>query len=195
MKGNGLFERNLVICEHSLATDRGIRIGLSFGGGATAERYCQDSNCEAEHSNGVMRNNIVLNCSRDVGIYLNRAQNSYRYNNLLHNNLGLDIRFPSSSATLVNNIISGRIKERDGAVAHAKNNLIDSDCVGKQRYGCSFDQLYANPAASDLRLTRFDNPLQGQALPITELTDDFCSAPRHCSQDLGPFNTFKVSSA
>lgn len=189
MKGNsanGLFERNLVICEHKVAADRGIRIGLSFGGGATGRQFCRNRDCTIEHSNGVMRNNIILNCSHDVGIYLNKAANSRIYNNLLHNNLGIDVRFPTSSALVTNNIISGRIKDRDGGISHADNNHIDRNCVGNQRRYCGFDSLYSMPDIGDFRLSAFNNPIQARGNPIDELTDDFCGNPRTSPIDLGP---------
>mgnify|MGYP003865258583 CR=1 FL=1 len=82
MKGNshnGLFENNLINCEHTLPADLGLRIGLSFGGGGTGKQFCRDTNCDSEHTNGIIRNNIILNCSHDVGIYLNKAKHTKIY--------------------------------------------------------------------------------------------------------------------
>jgi len=84
LKGNsrdGVFERNLVICEwkHS----GGIRLGLSLGGGGTSPgaKTCMQEDCSVWHTDGIMRNNIAMNCTEDVGIYLSRARQSKIYNN------------------------------------------------------------------------------------------------------------------
>ncbi len=189
MKGggrNGIFEQNLVMCEYRLAPDRGIRIGLSFGGGGTGAQYCRNSDCSVEHRNGIMRNNIILNCSRDVGIYLNKGANSQIYNNLLHNTLGIDIRFETSSATIVNNIISGRVRARDGGTARQDNNLIDRHCLGAQRSFCSFDEVYVAPDQADFRLKIIDNVLQGTSAWTDLVMEDFCGKRRSKPTDLGP---------
>lgn len=82
----GLVERNLVVCTYDLATG-GTVIGISFGGGGTGNQFCAPAlnaavPCSVEHTDGVMRNNLIANCS-DVGIYLNRAKNSKVLNNTI----------------------------------------------------------------------------------------------------------------
>jgi hypothetical protein len=182
MKGNGsngIFERNLVICEMNLPADKGVRIGLSFGGGGTGTEYCRNNDCSTEHTNGTMRNNIIMNCSHDVGIYLNKSALTAIYNNLLFNSSGIDVRFDTTSAVIVNNIISGRIKERDGGVvALAKNNLIDVDCVAIDRKfsGCDFTDWFNDIKKLDLGLLHGDE-LLGKATANLELKDDFCGNP------------------
>ncbi|MFT5710412.1 MAG: hypothetical protein ACI8QT_001107 [Halioglobus sp.] len=189
MKGggsNGVFERNLIMCENQLMADRGIRIGLSFGGGGTGAEYCRNGDCSSEHSNGTMRNNIILNCSRDVGIYINKGSNSHIFNNLLHNTLGIDVRFTTSSAIIENNIISGRIKERDGGIAHSSNNLTDRNCVGSSRSYCSFDEIFAAPDSADLRLKEINETLWGKGHWTSLVASDFCGNPRSRPTDIGP---------
>jgi len=189
MKGggsNGLFERNMIICEHRLAPDRGIRIGLSFGGGGTGAKFCRNGDCNSEHVNGVMRNNIVLNCSRDVGIYLNRASTTLLYNNLLHNTLGIDVRYATSSATIINNIVSGRIKAREGGEFQAHNNLIDHLCLGAERSNCSFDKIYAAPDLADFRLELTEEIIRGTGRILSVVRNDFCDNPRDNHPDRGP---------
>jgi len=82
LKGNsrdGLFERNLIVCE--LLHRGGIRLGLSFGGGGSQpDSICKEGRCSPEHRNGVMRNNVIVNCPADVGIYLDEARDSRVYN-------------------------------------------------------------------------------------------------------------------
>jgi hypothetical protein len=126
LKGNsrdGVFERNLVICEwrHS----GGIRVGLSFGGGGvTSKALCQDGDCTYQHSGGLMRNNIVMDCPNDTGIYVNASRNVKILNNTIYNANGVDVRFPQSSAEIRNNIIAGGIRSRDDGAVTAENNLV-----------------------------------------------------------------------
>lgn len=181
MKGNsrsGLFERNLVMCEHRLPADAGIRIGLSFGGGGTKSLFCKEQNCDVEHQDGVMRNNIIANCSRDVGIYLNRAANTALYNNLLYNNLGIDIRFESSSATIDSNIISGRIRERDGGSSLSHNNVIAKNCLGATLKTCPLNNIYVAPKDGNFKPINNKTPAWNKANKTNPLSGrDFCGGP------------------
>ena len=142
LKGNsdhGLFERNLVICEWR--TSGGIRVGLSFGGGGTKNpKFCQGRSCTIQHYKGVMRSNIILNCPNDVGVYLNSAANTELINNTILNTAGVDVRFTGSFATLANNIIEGRVKERDGGRFREVNNVVERD----------LDDFYPNLGSYDL---------------------------------------------
>ena len=79
MSREGIFERNLVICE--LAHSGHIRVGLSFGGGGTGKGLFDEPVGGTEHSDGIMRNNIIMNCPNEVGIYLNKSSNTKIYNN------------------------------------------------------------------------------------------------------------------
>jgi len=178
MKGNshnGLFENNLIICEHTIPADIGTRIGLSFGGGGTGKKYCRDQDCSNEHSNGTMRNNIILNCSHDVGIYLNKSHNTNIYNNLIFNSLGIDIRFKTSSANIYNNIISGRIKARDKGNYKAENNIFDKDCIAPDRKfsGCDFTEWYWDITNADTTI-RNETPKKLMQGINTDFTTDFC---------------------
>lgn len=125
MKANsrdGVFERNLVICEWK--NRGGTRIGLSFGGGGgEAPPICDGGDCSVKHSNGIIRNNVIMNCPEDVGIYVNTSPGTKIYNNTLYDTFGIDVRFPQSSADIRNNIISGGVKVRDGARITSGTNL------------------------------------------------------------------------
>lgn len=189
MKGNGrggIFERNLVICEGQLPADEGIRVGLSFGGGGTAAKFCKEHNCEREFTSGIMRNNIIINCSRDVGIYLNRAANSEIYHNLLYNNLGVDVRFDTSTANLTNNIISGRIRDRDNGRSTTAGNYIFKNCLGESRQGCELSRAYHNPDRADFRLKNLDNSLWQEASEAPLIEEDFCGQPLPQVINAGP---------
>lgn len=119
---NGLVERNIVNCENNVKNDKSTRIGLSLGGGGTGPSFCRSGNCDTEYSNGTIRNNLILNCSQDVGIYLNRARNSTISHNSLINTLGIDVRFKASSAKFFNNLSDGPIRSRDGGTIEILSN-------------------------------------------------------------------------
>jgi len=145
LKGNsdgGVFERNLIVCEWK--HKGGTRLGLSFGGGGTEQKYCQGGNCKFEHYMGVIRGNVIMNCPRDVGIYLNKSANTQIINNTILNTTGVDVRFSTSFATIANNVIEGRIKDRDGGSHRATDNLVAD----------SFDDMYPNSLSYNLKPTK-----------------------------------------
>ncbi len=166
---DGVFERNLVICE--LAHTGQIRLGLSLGGGGTSpDDICEEASCAIEHEGGLLRNNIIVNCPADVGIYLNEAVDTLVYNNLLYNTTGIDARFAVTTAVFRNNLLSGVIRARDGAAIDDASNLVGVSPA-------DFALWFADPAASDFSL------LDGAALvdlgvQLAEVTDDFCAHPR-----------------
>jgi len=126
IKGNakrGLFDSNLVDCDYNLPQDNAIRVGLSFGGGGTGSAYCREGNCDVEHANGEMRNNIILNCAGDAGIYLNKAKATKLVHNTLINNTGIDVRFAASNAEVYGNALTSRIRERDQGTAVSQENI------------------------------------------------------------------------
>lgn len=127
IKGNasgGVFERNLVMCEANLKGGRHNALGLSFGGGGTGAAYHRDGVTGTETTGGVMRNNIIMHCPNDVGIYLNNAKDSLLENNIVYNTVGVDVRYSQSSALLSNNVISGRVNNREGGQHQLESNLI-----------------------------------------------------------------------
>lgn len=179
LKGNsrdGLFERNLVMCERDHTG--GIRLGLSFGGGGSGPpSICEDGTCIPEHQNGVMRNNIIVNCPQDVGVYLNNAANTKIYNNNLYNTTGIDVRFSASTADLRNNILSGAIRNRDGGTSTKAAN----------REGVTLLQWttwFLNPAGAIFSLLNGSQVVNlGQVLP--QVPDDYCGSARGTSPDIG----------
>ncbi len=125
---NGLIEKNIILCEWDVKHEKtiDIRIGISLGGGGTETKYCQDRTCEYEHQNGIIKDNTILNCINDVGIYLNKASQTQLLSNTINHSLGIDVRYKESSTIIQDNIIHGRIKKRDGASVQILNNIINS---------------------------------------------------------------------
>lgn len=180
-KGNGfrnIFERNLVICRLNLKLDEAVQVGLSFGGGGTTKTSCRNQVCSQEHSGGIARHNIVMNCS-DVGIYLNKSANTEIYNNMLINTVGIDTRFKASSAVIANNFISGRIRDRNGGVSEELSNIVtDLEDVS---------QYYVNPMSGDFTLKNRAGII-GQGVNLQKIEQDFCGNDRKLGQiDIGAF--------
>lgn len=98
-----------------------VRIGLSLGNGGTNEKFCQRNNCDFEHDNGVIKNNLVLNCINDVGIYINKASNTKLLNNVILNSLGIEARSAKTTIIAYKNDIDGDITKTQGA----KINIIN----------------------------------------------------------------------
>jgi len=170
LKGNsrdGLFERNLVMCARNFTG--GTRLGLSLGGGGTAPQFCEDGSCNTEHQNGILRNNLIVNCS-DVGIYLNRAQNTLVDHNTLYATTGIDVRFATSSATLRNNALTGAIRNRDGGTSTQSGNLANVALATMQAW-------FQDPVNADFRALDVA-ALVDQGAGGTAVIDDYCGDDR-----------------
>jgi hypothetical protein len=168
---NGILERNLVMCEwrHKGMT----RVGLSLGGGGTGKKYCVNQNCATEHTNGTIRNNIILNCPKDVAIYLNKAKATKIYHNTLYKTRGIDVRFDASAADVWNNLLSGDIRRRDGGVHVEMNNTP------------IFMRRFKNPRAGNFnllgRIPKHDKGIRPEKIRV-----DFCGKKRpKVSPDIG----------
>ena len=180
-KGNGsrnLFERNLVACRVKQNQKGGAQVGLSFGGGGTDASVCRDGKCDVEHTAGTIRHNVIMHCD-DVGIYLNKSKNTEIYNNTLINTLGIDIRYSQSSAVLANNVVTGRIKDRDGGQSQEVSNFVfDVDDVG---------DVFEGAFSGDFRLIDKDD-IVDQGVDLQEIEQDFCGINRGLAKvDIGAF--------
>ncbi|MCP3063726.1 right-handed parallel beta-helix repeat-containing protein [Myxococcus sp. K38C18041901] len=173
----GLFERNRVLCVRDQpASD--TRIGLSFGGGGTGAAFCAPAfdatvPCDPEHSDGIIRNNIVANCS-DVAVYLNRAARTQVLFNTFIGTTGVDFRFASSTGEAHGNVLSSVIRSRDSGSFTAGTNLTNV-ATG------TWTSWYVAPVKGDLTLKGPVTQLVGAAAPRTSVTDDFCQRPRPTS--------------
>lgn len=100
-------------------------IGLSFGGGGTADVYFRNADTQYETQGGVIRDNVIHDTD-DAGIYLNKAHDFLvQGNTVLRNGPGtgaIESRFPESSGTIRNNRVSGPIKMRNGGTARTEHN-------------------------------------------------------------------------
>lgn len=163
---DGLIERNLVVCE--LLHTGQVRLGLSLGGGGTGpDSICEDGTCKPEHERGTLRNNLIVHCPADVGIYINAAADSQIVHNTLFDNAGIDMRFPQTTGLVANNILDGKIRDRDGAVTTKMNNLEQANLAA----------WFANPGAFDFTLVD-GAALVDLAAPLPAVTDDYCGNTR-----------------
>lgn len=183
MKGGGtggVFERNLVVCVHDRpAPVNADNVGLSFGGGGTDPQFCRpyyDPNiipCAPEQTDGVMKNNIIVNCN-DVAVYVNQGKNTtLLYNTFIATN-GVDYRFGSSSGTAIGNVMASHIRARDGATFTETNNLMDLTAS-------DFANFYQDPLNADLRQRGDLSRLIGQGPTVSAISDDFCARQRPAS--------------
>ncbi len=172
LKGNsrdGIIERNLIVCE--LAHSGQVRLGLSFGGGGTGpDPICEDGTCTPEHQNGVMRNNVIVHCPADVGIYVNECQGCAVVHNTLFDTNGIDFRFAATSVEAVGNLVDGNIRDRDGASSTRSNNLTG---VAASDYMAWF----MDPGARDFRGVNTAS-LEDMAPSRADVPDDFCANAR-----------------
>jgi parallel beta-helix repeat protein len=186
-KGAGarnLFEQNLVVCEGRLRGMPGQRVGLSLGGGATGKPYCRDRACVVEQQQGTIRNNLIASCS-DVGIYLNSAAQSTLLHNTLVDTVGIDVRYPGSSADVEGNLVDGMIRSRNDGVVRANDNLSAASLYAYLGYH-SRRSLFADPAALDFAW-RGDPPRRDG---ITHLPPDLCGQARGTHPAYGAFDSF-----
>lgn len=175
----GIVEQNLVLCERDFSG--GTRLGLSLGGGACAPQFCQpafDAGTPCvEHHDGIVRNNIVANCS-DVGVYINASANSRVLFNTLVGTAGIDFRFPASTGVAIGNVLAGNVENRNGATATFMQNLENVPQA-------DFDAWYQAPLLGDLRLEGAPTPVLGMGPTVPEVTDDYCARVRSAPNDLG----------
>lgn len=124
MKGagsGGRIERNLVVCSTHDISRKGVRIGISLGGGGTDTMSCRDRLCAYEHIDGVVANNIVAHCN-DHGLDANRALRGQLVHNTLINTAGVLVRGQSDGVVVRANLFDGGLHLRQGSTADAADN-------------------------------------------------------------------------
>jgi hypothetical protein len=185
-KGAGartVFERNVVLCEARLRGERGLRVGLSLGGGGTGKPYCRDGRCITEQEQGVIRNNLIASCS-DAGIYVNSGARSRIVHNTLLDTAGIDVRFPESSADIEGNLVDGGIRSRNGGQVRGEDNLTTP--VGLLYLGMHPQRgRFVTPASLDLRWNG-----EPERRAVAEPTADLCGSARPAQPAYGAFEDF-----
>ena len=175
----GIMERNLVMCSRDFTG--GTRLGLSLGGGGCAPQFCEpnfNANIPClEHTDGIVRNNIIANCS-DVGVYVNQSKNSRIDYNTLIATSGIDFRFAMTTGEARGNVLAGAIRNRDGATGVFMNNL-------DMQMQATFDAMYIAPLTGDLRKKGDLSALLGKGTSVAVVTDDYCARMRSNPFDLG----------
>ena len=185
-KGGGSdakFLRNVVLCEHRLRGAPGRRIGLSLGGGGSAQEYCRDRRCIVELEDGLIAGNLIAACSDD-GIYVNRSSRSRIVHNTLLDTAGIEVRFPESSADVSANLVDGPLRVRDNAILDANENVTSSLWqlyVGWHRVR----GLFAGANSLDLQFVAAP-PRTGVALAQRDL----CGRPWSTPAAMGAFEDF-----
>ena len=96
---SGRIERNLVVCTTEAVAQKGQRVGISLGGGGTDAGSCRRQPCDAEHSGGIVANNVVAHCN-DAGVDVYRSPRSTVVHNTLVNTLGILVRYAPAQARL-----------------------------------------------------------------------------------------------
>lgn len=146
-----VFRRNVVLCAYHLHGLPGPRVGLSFGGGGTGAKLRRDyGRTPFEHHDGKIEDNLIAFCS-DVGIYLNRAAHTRIAHNTLIDTGGIDVRYPESSAEILDNIVDGAIHARQGAVITAMRGNLNPPLLGLFLGWHPQRGLFVDPARLNLR--------------------------------------------
>ncbi len=190
VKGNAagtIFENNLVIGEYRHTG--GVRVGLSLGGGGTGKPYFREGKTDVEHTGGIMRNNVIMHC-KDAGIYLNKAADTFISHNLLYKTMGIDVRFPQSTARIENNLLTARISDRDGGTSIRSNNLMLKNRLLKKP---DSDTYFANPDMTDFSLNQGATIID-KGIPSQSVFEDICNRPRDDKPDIGPFEYSHMTS-
>lgn len=144
LKGNssrGLIERNIVACGLVRPPTPFTR-GISLGGSGTDPGLC-DTSCATEHRDGTIRDNFVVDCPGEPGVYLYKAGGSRVSGNAIADTAGILAEAPETTATITGNTLSGRIAAVDGAAVQSTDNVVtgssgatraaDADLCGRLR--------------------------------------------------------------
>jgi len=174
-----LIERNMIQCASNHAS-LGQMVGLSFGAHGMAPQLCPPHwdaaiQCSPEVTAGIMRNNIIGNCSDD-GIYLNKASDSKILYNTLIRTGGIEFRFPASSGVARGNLMTGTIRATDGG------HFTD----GGNASGIASEQALANWQTPQATGTPHLRNILG---PDADVADDYCGRPRGPKLEPGALQT------
>ncbi len=172
-KGNSsgtLVERNIVACSLMMSPLSYTR-GISLGGSGSGPQYCEGSCDQDENRDGIVRNNVVLSCPMEDGIYLWRAKNGRVLNNTLVGTYGIEARGKDSNADIANNLLSGGIVASEGARLSASGNVV----VGPG--ALPIDRYFVDAREGRLSL-RPEGHFDFKSAPVAGVTDDLCGNKR-----------------
>ncbi|WP_434362068.1 hypothetical protein NF212_18005 [Parasalinivibrio latis] len=173
MKGGasgGVFEGNLVICNTTKNDYPTYQVGLSAGGGGMKNRR---NHVSTETQDLIIRNNIILHCSDD-GVYVNNSKNTVLVNNTLYNTGGISTRFPGTSVVALNNIMTGEIHQRDGAVGLVEkgNTWLPRSFLTDAE---DFDTYFVAPSIGNFTWQALPENVETVPLPSEWMSEtDFC---------------------
>lgn len=127
-KGNAsrtLIERNVVLCADRLPHVPYTR-GLSLGGSGTGPEFCEGSCDNDENRDSVIRNNVVLACPGQPGIYVFRAAAAQVSDNTLIGTGGIAAVSSDTSARIVGNRLAGGeiVRDTGAHVRLARNRAL-----------------------------------------------------------------------
>ncbi len=170
-----VIERNLIVCARDAASS-GAMVGLSLGADGMDANLCPphwDSAhpCDPEVSDGIIRNNIVLNCA-GKGIYLNKAQHSAVLFNTVARTPGVEFHGRSSTGLARGNLMTGKISGTLGGQFIDGGNVIG--LASARDLGASF-RAPAKVAGYSPNLPASDALVR----------DDYCGASRGSALDVG----------
>ncbi len=172
-KGNSsgtLIERNVVACALMMSPLSYVR-GISLGASGSGPQFCENGCDQDENRDSVVRNNVVLACPMEDGIYLWRARNGRVLNNTLIGTYGIEVSGKDSTAAVINNLVSGGIVASEGARIEASGNVVAGPgAMPLERYfvDAREGRLSLRPEAN------FDF----KSAPLADVTDDLCGNPR-----------------
>jgi hypothetical protein len=188
----GLFENNFVVCSRYLPYAGDARLGLSFGGGGTGPQFCdRGEQCETgEHIQGIMRNNILMNCS-DAGIFMRKAVDCKLHNNILYNTIGIDEVDGTSGTEALYNIAYNTDNTFIYDRASTHNNAMDAKNFSTNSKPAIL-ALFTNPDSGDFSLKGTNT--KGTS-SISGFTKDMCGFTRTAATpEYGPIE-FSTSDA
>ncbi len=172
-KGNSsgtLIERNVVACALMMPPLSYTR-GISLGGSGSGPQYCEGGCDQDENRDGMVRNNVVLACPMEDGIYLWRAKNGRVFNNTLIGTYGIEARGRDSDVAVMNNLVSGGIVASEGARLSASGNVVAGPgALPLERY-------FVDAREGNLSL-RSEAHFDFKSAPLADVTDDLCGNPR-----------------
>jgi len=142
-KGNSsgtLIERNVVLCADRLPHQPYTR-GLSLGGSATSPKSCEGTCDKDENRDSTIRNNVVLACPSEPGIYLFRATHARVTSNILIGTGGIVAAAPDTNAIVIGNRLAGgdivvqvgaRLDLGHGVHSHSQTNAAPPAFAGQR---------------------------------------------------------------